>query len=87
MLGMDSDSPWIGKLLIFTVARETESIVIVGFDELGTARPSMGIVTIKAVNAGIKMAALLKVEPLLMLGFGMGLWISPSSRFKLVIVG
>ena len=87
MLGMNSDGPWVCKLLVFSVAGETESIVIVCFDELGSTRSTMGIVTIKTVNPGIKMAALLKVEPLLVLGFGMGLRISPSSRLKLVIAG
>jgi len=87
VLGMNPDGPWVCKFLVFAVARETERIVMVGFDELGSTRSSMGIVTIKTVNPGIKMAALLKVEPLLMLGFGMGLRISPSSRFKLVIIG
>ena len=69
VLGMNSDGPWVCKSLVFAVARETERIVMVGFDELGSTRPPMGIVTIKTVNPGIKMAALLKVEPLLMLGF------------------
>ena len=87
MLGMNSDGPWVCEFLVFAVARETERIVMVGLDKLGSARPTMGIVTIKTVNPGIEMAALLKIEPLLMLGFGMGLRISPGSRFKLVIIG
>ena len=87
MLGMNPDGPWSGKLLMFTVAGETEGVIIVCFDKLRLTGPSMWIVAIKAVNPGIKMATLLKVEPLLMLGFGMGLRISPSSRFKLVITG
>ncbi len=87
VLCMNSDGPRVCKFLVLAVAGETESIVMVGFDELGSARSSMGIVTIKTVNPGIKMAALLKVEPLLMLGFGMGLRVSPGSRFKLVIGG
>ena len=72
---------------MFTVAGETEGVIIVGFDKLRLTWPSMGIVTIKTENPCIKVAALLKIEPLLMLRFGMGLRISPSSRFKLVIAG
>ena len=87
MLGMNSDGPRICKLLILAVARETERIVMVGFDELRSARSSMRVVAIKTENPGIKVAALLKIKPLLVLGFGMGLRISPSSRLKLVIVG
>ena len=87
MFGMNPDGPWSGKLLMSTVAGETEGVIIVCFDKLRLTGPSMGIVTIKTVNPGIKVAALLEVEPLLMLGFGMGLRISPGSRFKLVIVG
>ena len=87
VLGMNSDGPWVCKSLVFAVARETESIVMVSFDELGSTRASVRIVTIKAENPGVKMPTLLKVEPLLMLGFGMGLRISPSARLKLVIAG
>jgi hypothetical protein len=47
----------------------------------------MWIVTIKADDPRIKMTALLKVEPLLVMGFRMGLGVSPDSRLKLVIVG
>ena len=87
VFGVDPDSPWIGKLLMFSVAGETEGIVIVSFDELGSARSSVRIVTIKTVNASVKMAALLKVEPLLVLRFGMRSRISPGSWFKLIITG
>jgi len=87
VFGMNSDGPWVCKSLVFVVARETESIVMVSLDELGSTGSSMGIVTIKTVNPGIKVAALLKVEPLLMLGFGMRLRVPPGSRFKLVIAG
>lgn len=87
VLGVNPDGPRAGKLLRFTVARETESIVMVRFDELGSAGSSMGIVAVKAVNTGVKMAALLKVEPLLMLGFRVGSRVSPGSGFELVIVG
>ena len=87
VLGMDPDGPSIGKLLIFSVAGETEIIVVIGFGQLGPTGPSMGNMTIKAENPGIEMATLLKVEPLLVVGLGMGLRISPESRLKLVIVG
>ena len=69
------------------MAGKAERIIVIGFDELGPARPSMGVVTIKAENPRNKMATLLKVEPLLVLGFGMGLRISPNPGFKLIIVG
>lgn len=87
MFGMDSDGPWTGKFLRFTMAGKTERIVVIGFDELGPAWPPMGVVTIKAENSRSKMTALFEIEPLLMLGFGMGLLISPISGFELVIVG
>lgn len=87
MLGMDPDGPGAGKLLIFPVAGETEHIIIVRLDQLGPAGSSMRIVTIEAENPCVEMLALLKVEPLLMLRFGMGLRITPDSRLELVIVG
>ena len=87
MLGMDPDGPGIGKFLIFAMAGETERIIIVCLDQLGPAGPSMGVVTIKAENACIEMATLLKVKPLLMLRFGMSLRISPDSGLELVIIG
>ncbi len=87
MFGMDPDGPGIGKLVVFAMAGEAEVVVVVGFDQLGSTRPSMGIMTIEAKDPRIEMTTLLKVEPLLMMGFGMGLGISPDSRLKLVIVG
>jgi hypothetical protein len=84
---MDTDGPGGGKLLIFAVAGETERIIVVRLDQLGRAGPSMGVVTIEAVNPCIEMAALLKVKPLLMLRFGMGLRISPDAGLELVIIG
>jgi hypothetical protein len=87
VLGMDPDGPGIGKLLILAVAGETEGIIIVCLDQLGPAGSPMGVVAIKAENACIEMATLLKVEPLLMMGFRMGSRVSPDPRFKLVIVG
>ena len=87
VFGVDPDGPSIGKLFIFSVTGETEVVVVISFGQLGSAGPSMGIVTIKAENLGIEMIALLKVKPLLVVGLGMGLRISPESRFELVIVG
>jgi hypothetical protein len=87
VLGMDPDGPGIGKPFVFAMAGEAEVIVVIGFDQLRSTGPSMGIVTIKAENPRIKMTTPLEVEPLLMMGFRMGLWISPYSRLKLVIVG
>jgi hypothetical protein len=87
VLGMDPDGPRIGKLFVFAMAGEAESIIIVCFDQLGSTGSSMGIMAIKAEDPRIKMATLLKVEPLLMMGFRMGFRISPDSRLKLVIVG
>jgi hypothetical protein len=86
VLGMNPNGPRVGKFFVFAMAGETESIVMVGFDELGSARSSMGIVTIKTENPGDIVAALLKVEPLLMMGFRMGLRISPTAGLELVIV-
>jgi len=87
MLGVDPDRPRTAELFVFAMAGEAKVIVVIGFDQLGSTGSTMGIVTIKAENPGIKMAALLKVEPLLVMGFRMGLRISPDSRLKLVIVG
>jgi hypothetical protein len=47
----------------------------------------MGIMTIEAEDPRIIMTALLEIEPLLVMGFGMGLRISPDTGFKLIIVG
>src|SRR4030042_2070208 len=87
VLGMDPDGPGSGKLFVFAVAGEAEIIVVIGFGQLGSTGPSMGDMTIKAEDPRIEMTTLLKVEPLLMMGFRMGLRISPDSRLKLVIVG
>ncbi len=73
--------------MILAVAGETERIIIICLDQLGPAGPSMGVVTIEAVNPCVEMAALLKVKPLLMLRFGMGLRISPNAGLELVIIG
>jgi hypothetical protein len=84
---MDPNGPGIAKLLVLSVTRETEVVVMISFGQLGSAGPPMGVVTIKTENLGIEMAALLEVKPLLVVGLGMGLRISPQSRLKLVIVG
>ena len=87
VLGMDPDGPRISKLFVFAMTGEAEVVVVICFDQLGSTGPSMWIMTIKAQDAGIEVTTLLEVEPLLMMGFGMGLGISPDSRLKLVIVG
>jgi len=86
-LGMDPNGPRIGKLIVFAMARKAEVVIVIGLGQLGRTGPSMGIVTVKAQDPGIEMTALLKVEPLLVVGFRMGLGISPASGFKLVIIG
>ena len=86
MFGMDPDGPWIGKLLVFAVAGETEVVVVICLGQLGSTGPAMGIMTIEAEDPRIEMTTLLEVEPLLVMGLGMGLRISPESRLKLVIV-
>ena len=73
VLGMDPDGPRIGKLFVFAVAGKAEVVVVIGFGQLGSTGSSMGIVTIKAEDPRIEMTALLKVEPLLVMGFRMGL--------------
>jgi len=87
VLGMDPDGPRIGKFFVFAMAGKTEGIIMIRFSQLGSTGPSMWIMTIEAENPCVKMPAPLKVEPLLMMGFRMGLGISPDSRLKLVIVG
>ena len=87
VFGMDPDGPGIGKPFVFPVTRKAKGIVVIGLGQLGSTGPSMGVVTIEAENLCIEMPALSKVQPLLVMGFGMGLRISPDSRLKLVIVG
>ena len=87
MLSVDPDRPGAAELFVFAMAGEAKVIVVIGSDQLGSTGSPMGIVTIKAENPSIKMAALLKVEPLLVMGLRMCLRISPDSRLKLVIVG
>ena len=87
VLGMDPDGPRVGKLLIFAMTGEAKVVIVIGLGQLGSTGPSMGIMTIEAEDACIEMTALLKVEPLLVMGFRMGLGISPDSGLKLVIVG
>lgn len=69
VFGMDPDGPGIGKLVIFTMAGKTEVIVVIRLGQLGSTRPSMGIVAIEAEDPGIEMTTLLKIEPLLVMGF------------------
>ena len=87
VLGMDPDGPRVGKFFVFAMAGKAEVVIVICFGQLGSTGPSVRIVTIKAENPRIKMTTLLKVEPLLMLGFRMGSGISPDSRFELVIAG
>ena len=87
VFGMNPNSPRIGELLVFSVAGKAEVVVVIGFGQLGLTRPSVRVVAIEAQDPGIKMTAFLEVEPLLVVGFRMGLGISPASGFKLVIIG
>ena len=87
VLGMDPDDIGVSKLPVFAMAGKTEIVVVISFGQLGSTGSSMGIVAIKAEDTRIEMPTSLKVEPLLVMGFGVGLWISPDSRLKLVIVG
>jgi hypothetical protein len=84
---MDTDGPRVGELFVPSVTGKAEVIIVIGFDQLGSAGPSMGIMTIEAQDPCIEMTALLKVEPLLMMGFRMGLWISPDSGLKPIVIG
>ena len=68
MLRVDPDGPGIGKSLVFAVAGEAEVVVVIGFGQLRSTGPSMGIMAIEAKDLRIKMAALLKIEPLLVMG-------------------
>ncbi len=87
VFGMDTDGPRVRKLFIFAMAGEAECVIVICLDQLGPTGPSMGVMTIEAENPRVEMATFLKVEPLLVMGFRMGLRISPDSRLKLVIVG
>jgi hypothetical protein len=87
VLGMDPDGPRVGKLLVFAMTGEAKVVIVICLGQLGSTGSSMGIMTIEAGDPCIEMTALLKVEPLLVMGFRMGLGISPDSRLKLVIVG
>ena len=86
VLGMDPDGPGIGKLLVFAMTGEAKVVIVICLGQLGSTGSSMGIMTIETENPCIEMTALLEVEPLLVVGLGMGLRISPESRLKLVIV-
>ena len=69
------------------MAGEAEVIVKIRIDHLESTWPSMGIMTIKTVNLGLKVYALLKVKPRLVMILGMRLGISPCPGFKFIIVG
>ncbi len=69
MLRMDTDGPRIGKFIFLPMTGEAESIVVIAFGQLGSTGTPMGIVAIKAVDAGIKMFAPLKIKPLLVMSF------------------
>jgi hypothetical protein len=87
VLRMDPNGPRIGKLIAFAMARKAEGVVVIRLGQLRLTGSSMRIVTIKAQDSGIEMTALLKVEPLLVMGLRMSLGISPATGFKLVIIG
>ncbi len=87
VLGMDPNGPRIGELVVFAMTREAKVVVVIGPGQLRSAGSSMRIVTVKTQDPGIEMAAFLKVEPLLVVGFRMGLRLSPASGFKLIIIG
>ena len=74
---MVADGLRVSELLILAMAGEAESIINIRFDHLGLARSSMGIVAIKTGDPGLEVCALLVVDTLLVMRFGMGFWISP----------
>ncbi len=69
MLRVDANRPGTGEFTFLPVTGEAEGVVVVGLGQLGSAGTAMGIVTIEASDAGIKMFAPLKINPLLMVGF------------------
>jgi hypothetical protein len=69
VFGMDTDGPGVGKLFVLSVTGQAEVVVVIGFDQLGSTRPSMRVMTIEAEDPCIEMTALLKVKPLLVMGF------------------
>ena len=87
MFCVHSDGFRMCKFLILSMAGEAEIIVKIGFDHLESTWPSVGIVTVKTVHLGLKVYALLKVKPRLVMRLGMRLGISPCPRFKFIIVG
>jgi hypothetical protein len=84
---MHTDGFGMCKFLILSMAGEAEIIVKIGFDHLESTWPTMGIVTVKTIHLGLKVYALLKVKPLLVMRFRMYLGISPCPGFKFIIVG
>ena len=87
MLGMDPDSPSIGKLLVFAMAGKAEGVIVIGLGKLRSAGSAVRIMTIEAEDPRIEMATPLEVHPLLVMGFRMSLRVSPDSRLELEIVG
>ncbi len=69
MLSMDLDGPGVGKPLVFAVTRKAEVVIVICLSQLGSTGTPMGIMAVKAEDPGIEMATLLKIEPLLMMGF------------------
>jgi hypothetical protein len=83
---MVTDGLRIGKLLILSMAGETEGVIEIRFDHLELARPTVRVMTVEARDLGLEVCALLVVDPLLVMGFRMGFRISPQPRFKLEVV-
>jgi len=59
------------------MAGETEVIVVISLGELRPAGTPMGIMAGKTGDFSLEMRALLVIDPLLMMGLGMGFRISP----------
>jgi hypothetical protein len=73
MLRMHADGPGVRKPFVLAMARETEVVIVVGPGQLGPAGSSVGVVAVETENFGIEVSALLKIEPLLVVGLGMRL--------------
>jgi hypothetical protein len=48
VLGMDPDGPRIGKLFVLAMTGKAKVVIVIGFGQLGSTRPSVGNVAIKA---------------------------------------
>jgi hypothetical protein len=66
-----------GEIFILPMTGKTEVIVIIGFHQLRSTRSSVRVMAVKAGNLGLEVYAILEVDPLLVVGFGMGFRISP----------